>query len=190
MARASNAAAANETAGVGHNQPNAQETEVLFFVNRRSYLAALEAQKLANKAMKDVGKTIKADLGVNGLTMIKAYEKAQSPEGKAEIQARQEAERQAMGFAGIPINTQLDLLEDRMPLVERAFRDGREAGLRGDTLASPYNEGSAEGQEWIRGWHEGQGDLFKGIKAKEEKAAELIEGPGHDDGGDLDEEAA
>lgn len=186
MAKASSASAANETAGVGHNQAGAGETEVLFFVDRRLYLAALEAQKHANKAMKDVGKTIKADLGVNGLTMIKAYEKAQTPEGKAEIQAKQEAERQAMGFAGIPINTQLDLLTDRMPLVDRAFRDGREAGLRGDTLANPYNEASPEGQEYAKGWHEGQTALFAGITAKQEAAAELIEGPGHDDGGDLD----
>lgn len=185
MAKAQTAAS-SEPAGVGHNQPNIRETEVLFFVNRRNYLAALEDQKAANKAMKDIGKTIKADLGVNGLTMIKAYEKSQTPEGKAEIQAKQEAERQAMAFAGIPINTQLDLLTDRMPLVERAFRDGREAGLRGDTLANPYNEGSPEGQEYAKGWHDGQGDLFKGIKAKEEAAAELIEGPAHDEGGDLD----
>ena len=53
-----------------------------------------------------------------------------------------------MRFAGIAINTQLDIFEDRAPLDDRAFRDGEEAGLRGDSLANPYNEASAEGQAY------------------------------------------
>jgi hypothetical protein len=177
--------------GIGHNGGDLSETDrkVLFFINRRAYLAAKEAQQLANAEMKRVGKVIKADLGANGLDQIKAYEKAQTTEGLAEIKARQEAERQAMRFAGIAINTQLDIFEDRAPLEDRAFRDGEEAGLRGDTLANPYNEASAEGQAYAKGWHEGQGALFAGIKKKEAEAAkdELIKG--HDEGGDLDDEA-
>ncbi|KQT52193.1 MULTISPECIES: hypothetical protein [unclassified Aureimonas] len=191
MARAAKNTASAETgpAGIGHNDIALKDLKVLFFIGRQKYLAAQAAQKAANAEMKRVGKVIKVDLGEFGLDSIKAYEKAQTPEGKAALQARQEAERQAMSFAGIPINTQLDLLTDRMPLVERAYRDGEEAGLRGDTLNNPFSEASEEGHEYARGWHDGQGALFAGIKQKEaEAAAELIKGPGHDGGGDLDEE--
>lgn len=90
---------------------------------------------------------------------------------------KQEAERQAMAFAGSPINTQLDIFTDHAPLTERTYRDGEEAGLRGDSLRNPYNETSAEGQEYARGWHDGQGALFAGIKKNEEAASgdELIQ---------------
>lgn len=171
------------TAGHNSGDVSDKDRKVLFFINRRDYLAALKKQKDATAEMKRVGKVIKADLGEHGLNQIKTYEKAQTPEGQAKLKAKQEAERQAMAFAGVPINTQLDIFTDRAPLDERAYRDGEEAGLRGDTLANPYNEASAEGQQYARGWHDGQGALFAGIKKKEEAASgdELIQG---DDGSD------
>lgn len=172
----------------GHNSGdmNEQDTKVLFFINRRNYLAALEAKKAADAKMKLVGKAIKADLGEHGLDQIKTYEKLRTAEGAEEIKARREAEAQAMRFAGMPEGTQLDLLEDRAPLVDRAFRDGEEAGLRGDTLANPYNEASEEGQQYASGWHQGQGALFAGIKKKEaeENGDELIQSADADEQGD------
>lgn len=170
------------TAGHNSGDVSDKDRKVLFFINRRDYLAAQRKQKEAAAEMKRVGKVIKADLGEYGLDQIKAYEKAQTPEGQAKLKAKQEAERQAMAFAGIAINTQLDIFTDRAPLDERAYRDGEEAGLRGDTLANPYNEASAEGQGYARGWHDGQGALFAGIKKKEEAASgdELIQAGGDD----------
>lgn len=168
-----------------------KDRKVLFFINRRDYLDAQAAQKAANSKMKLVGKAIKADLGKYGLDQIKAYEQAQTAEGLAELKARRDADIQAMRFAGVPVNTQLDIFTDRVPLNERAYSDGEEAGLRGDTLSNPYNEASPEGQEYARGWHDGQGALFAGIKQKQETAAaELIKGAdnGDDPFGD-DEEA-
>lgn len=178
---------------VGHNSGDLSEKDrkVLFFINRRDYLAALADKKAADAKVKLVGKQIKADLGEYGLDQIKTYEKAQTPEGQAKLKARQEAERQAMRFAGVPINTQLDLLTDLKPLDERAYSNGEEAGLRGDTLSNPYNEASPEGQEYARGWHDGQGALFAGIKKKEEAAStdELIQGSGEHDGDPFEEAA-
>lgn len=179
MAKAAKRSAVQSTAGEGHNSADIAEKErkVLFFINRRDYLDALAAQKAASSRMKLVGKTIKADLGKYGLDQIKAYEQAQTPEGLAELKARRDADLQAMRFAGVPVNTQLDIFLDRAPLSERAYTEGEEAGLRGDTLSNPYNEASTEGQEFARGWHDGQGALFAGIKQKEEAAAaELIKG--------------
>lgn len=172
MAKAQKSAAQPEQSNVDLAE---KDRKVLFFINRRDYLEALAVQKAATAKLKLVGKTIKADLGIYGLDQIKAYEKAQTPEGLAELKARRDADLQAMRFAGVPVNTQLDIFLDRAPLSERAYTEGEEAGLRGDTLSNPYNEASTEGQEFARGWHDGQGALFAGIKQKQE-TAEIIKG--------------
>lgn len=172
-------------AGIGDNSGEMSEAdrEVLFHIGRRNYLAALEAKKTADAKLKLVAKGIKADLGPFGLDQIKAYEQARTAEGQQEIKDRRAAMDQALRFAGIPVGTQLDIFEDRTPLVERAYRDGREAGLRGDTLRNPYNEASEEGQSYAKGWHDGQGALFAGIRKKEEAAAtdEVIKGAAEDE---------
>lgn len=158
-------------AGMGDNSSiSDKDRRVLFFVNRKDWLKAMEAKKAADAEVKKIGKVIKSDLGPNGLDMIKAYEKAQSAEDKDAMLERRRDLDLAMSWAGIPINTQLDMFEDRTPLVERAYRDGEEAGLRGDTLRNPYNEASEEGQAFAKGWHDGQGALFAGIRKKEEAA--------------------
>lgn len=172
MARAKVSTAAE----AGHNSGDLAEKDrkVLFFINRKDWLEAMTAKKAADAKVKQVGKAIKADLGKYGLDQIKAYEQAQTAEGLAELKARRDADLQAMRFAGVPVNTQLDIFLDRAPLTERAYTEGEEAGLRGDSLSNPYNEASPEGQEWARGWHDGQGALLAGIKKKEAAADEII----------------
>jgi ribosome modulation factor len=195
MAKAAKKTAATGP-GIGDNSNDLAEKDrkVIFFMARKDYLEALTAQKAATSKMKLVGKAIKADLGKYGLDQIKAYEQAQTPEGLAELKARRDADLQAMRFAGVPVNTQLDIFTDRAPLTERAYADGEEAGLRGDSLVNPYNEASPEGQAWGNGWHDGQGALLAGIKKKQDDATakdEIIKsGDGDDDpfGDDEDEE--
>lgn len=169
----------------GHNSGDTADMDrkVLFHINRQNWLKAMAAKKAADAALKNVGKAIKSDLGEYGLDQIKAYEKAQTPEGKAELQAKRTAELQAMAWAGIPVNTQLDMLVDLAPLDERAYQDGLDAGLRGDTFSNPFNPLASEGQAFEKGWKDGQGALFAGIKKKEEEASgdELIQA-GDDDG--------
>jgi hypothetical protein len=150
MAKAAKKTAATGP-GIGDNSNDLAEKgrKVLFFMARKDYLEALAGQKAATSKMKLVGKAIKADLGKYGLDQIKAYEQAQTPEGLAELKARRDADLQAMRFAGVPVNTQLDIFTDRAPLTERAYADGEEAGLRGDTLSTIRSTRlSSEGQEW------------------------------------------
>jgi hypothetical protein len=184
-------AAAKKAAAAGHNSGDSEDLDrkVLFHINRQNWLKAMAAKKLAHAALKNVSKVIKSDLGEHGLLQIKAYEQAQTPEGKAELQAKQAAERQAMAWAGIPVNTQLDMLVDLAPLDERAYQDGLDAGLRGDTLSNPFNPLSGEGQAFEKGWHDGQGALFAGIKKKEEAGAdELIKGSDDEPGFEVDDD--
>lgn len=172
---------------VGHNGGDTaeQDRKVLFFMNRNAYVKALAAKKAADAALKQVGKTIKADLGEHGMAQIKAYEQLQTPEGQEKLRAKLEAEAQAMRFAGLPVGTQLDMLEERAPdRLAKAYRDGEESGLRGETLSNPFNEASEEGMEYARGWTVGQQALGAGIKKKEAEGStdELIQS------GDVDED--
>lgn len=166
----------------GHNS-KAEEVEALalFHINRRAYHEALAAKKAADAKLKNVGKTLKADLGEHGLQKIKDYDLAQTPEGQEKLKAEIDARTQAMRFAGMAVNTQVDMFADLAPLAERAYAAGMEAGMRGDTLSNPYNEASAEGQEYARGWHGGQEAIFAITKKRADADAdELIKGEGAD----------
>jgi hypothetical protein len=159
--------AAQEEAKAGHNSGvSDDDRKVLFFMDRNAYVKALAAKKAADAELKNVCKTIKADLGANGVAQIKLYELCRTPEGEAKVKAEELARREAMRWAGIPINTQADLFADLAPLDERALEDGEEAGLRGDTLANPYDENSTAGRRFADGWKAGQAKLGEGIKQK------------------------
>ncbi|MBA8822295.1 hypothetical protein BRY73_02940 [Ochrobactrum sp. P6BS-III] len=176
---------------IGHNSISEQDRRNLFFVQRHRYLKALAAKKAADAELKNVGKSVKADLGPNGLDQIKLYEKAKTDEGLQAIKEKLEADRQALAYADIPINTQIDLFDNAGANDEKAYKLGLTAGLEGETLLNPYNEATQDGQDYARGWHEGQGILFAGIKQKEqpEPESELIKGE-HSDPEFPDEEAA
>lgn len=177
---------------IGHNSGEMAEKDrkVLFFINRNQYVRLLAAKKAADAALKNHGKQIKADLGDNGLAQIKLYEMARTPEGEAKIKAEMVAMREAMSWAGMPVNTQADLFADLAPLDERAFKDGEESGLRSDTLENPYDANSQHGREFKRGWEAGQEKLGAGIKKKEAEASTDEHIPGHDDSDDPFEDDA
>lgn len=165
----------------GHNSNKEEDDrKVLFFMDRNAYVKALEAKKAADAAFKNVCKTIKSDLGEHGLAQIKLYEQARTPEGEAKIKARMEAERQAARWAGLAVNTQADLFDaDLAPIDDRAYAEGEEAGLRGDTLANPFDVNSKPGRRFEEGWKAGQASLAEGFRKKAD-GDELISGAGDD----------
>lgn len=162
----------------GHNSGIDPEREKLFYLHLRRYRKTLAAKKEADAAMRNCGKAVRADLGEFGLDELKDYETAQTPEGQEKLKLKSEGILRALHLAGMPIGTQIDLFSDLAPLDERAARAGREAGMRGDTLSNPYNEGSAEGRAFAEAWHAGQQAIFAIEKLKEAEAGgdELIKG--------------
>lgn len=171
-------------ADVGHNSNEIGDDDkrVLFFIHRNEYVRLLAAKKAADAAIKNHGKKVKADLGDNGMSQIKLYEELLTPEGEAKFKARMEAERQAAAWAGLPIDTQIDMFENLAPLDERAFGEGEEAGLRGDSQgANPYDLNSEPGRKWAKGWEAGQAKLAEGFKKLVQPADEVIKGENVDD---------
>jgi hypothetical protein len=159
------------------------DRQKLFFYHLRKWRSALKAKKEADAAMKNCGKAIKGDLGEFGLDELKDYETAQTPEGQERLKLKSEGILRALHLAGVPVGTQLDIFEDRAPIVERAGRAGYEAGMRGDALSNPYTEASEEGRAYAQRWHEGQQAIFAIGQLKDAEAAgvELIKGEGGED---------
>lgn len=162
---------ADDAPAAGHNSISDDDKRVLFFMRRNDYVAALAKKKEADALLKNVGKKVKADLGDNGLRQIKLYEELRTPEGEAKFKAQRAADAQAAAWAGLPVNTQVDMFADLAPLDERAFSDGEEAGLRGDTLDNPYEVNSLHGRQFEAGWQSGQAKLFEGIKKQDAATA-------------------
>lgn len=75
-----------------------------------------------------------------------------------------------------PIATQPDLFGDertvdRTPSVERAYNKGKVVGMRGlEACNPPTTLGTAQQQEWMKGWHAGQEALIRS-KIKQQTTA-------------------
>lgn len=172
MAKAKAVQADNDAPAAGHNS---EQEETLFFISRNAYVKALDAKKAADAAFKNVCKTVKADLGEHGVDQIKLYEQSRTPEGEAKAKAKLEADMKVFRWAKIPIGTQFDLLENDTDLEDRAYHDGLESGLRGETLDNPFGKGTESHDRFETGWRAGQKRLAAGITK-----TELIKGGGSD----------
>lgn len=82
-------------------------------------------------------------------------------------------------------------LVDRTPQTEVAYSAGYRVGAIGGAMQNTYDPGSAEGQEWLRGFHDGNALRVADDRAKR-TAEELAEadGGGDDEDGDSDEKPA
>lgn len=72
-------------------------------------------------------------------------------------------------WTGQPVGFQAELFGDgvdRTPSVERAFAEGKIAGMAGEACVLPakWAPGSEQAEAWVRGWHDGQAVLASGIK--------------------------
>jgi hypothetical protein len=147
----------------GHNSEMTEEQrEALFFDAKGRYATALAKKKAEDAAFKNVCRTIKAD-GV-ALKDIKFALDLDADENGAMLERRR---REAMiaRWMGHPIGTQADLFGDgvdRTPAVDKAFAEGKRAGMEGASMKSPeaYHPSSEQFQAWCRGWHTGQEAIF------------------------------
>jgi len=123
--------------------------------HKQKYLVLVAAKTAADNALKNFGKVVKADLGAKGLDDIKALIDAATPEGEARIKAEVERQVRILRWMQVPIGTMGDLFpsDDRTPLAERAFADGKRQGLAGEKqnhhtteAHRKHNDGFADGQ--------------------------------------------
>lgn len=159
--------ASDRTATADHNaaKPAAmtdEQAQALFFNHKKTYAKALDEKKQTDAKFKNVCKVIKAEGSkLDDILLAIALE---SDEGDATLKAKIEAQLRVARWMGSAVGTQFDMFEDRTPSVDKAFEDGKRAGLRGDDAKPPHAAASEQGQKWMHGWHNGQAILAKGFK--------------------------
>ena len=153
---------------IGDNEMNDDQRYSLTEQHRQKYETILEAKKKANKALIDYGKIIKSDLGAKGLDDIKDLIALSTPEGEEAMKAEMERQARVMRWMNIPIGSQGALFgeEDRAPITDRAFAEGRRQGLAGESQNNPHHQTTEAHRAHNDGWHDGQGTLATtGFKA-------------------------
>lgn len=162
----------------GHNSDNAglspDEARALFLQDVAKYERALEVKKAADADLRNVGKVIKSD----GFTLeqVKVAVAVKTPEGDAKERAKIRQALQAAVWAGVPLGTQLGMFDepDRTPAVDRAYDEGKIAGMEGRTRRPPYAPELAQYERWMEGFYAGQESLIKeggGFNGKPESEA-------------------
>lgn len=135
------------------------ERQALHFRHCREYEVALAAKKKTDADLKNVGKRIKAEH--DSVAKCKKTIDLRSPEGEAKLKAEIAETAECLRWAGVIVGESKDLFpEDRTPAVERAFNEGRRAGLDGQVCKPPHDPSVPQYQHWIDGWQEGQGALM------------------------------
>ena len=118
----------------------------------------------ANSAIRNHRKLMKA----NGFARAEIdYALWLRKKSETDAQERLQAHANAARWLAHPIGTQFTLFEDgvdRTPAIERAFEEGKTAGLEGKPCKPPHDAATEQGQKWIEGHRAGQAVLAKGLK--------------------------
>lgn len=156
----------DSSAGPGHNSGlTDDQRQALTRQHLTKYVSALKAKKDADAALRNLAKTIKADLGDGGLSNIKLLMELETDDGEAKFRAEMERKAMVARWAGLPIGAQGNLFdEDRRPIEERAFEEGKAAGFAGKDAKPTYAPGHPGYDAFMRGWHEAQAVLAQGFK--------------------------
>lgn len=144
--------------------------------HRQKYEMVLEAKNKANKALIDLGKIIKADLGAKGLQDIKDLISLDTPEGEASMKAEVERRVRLLRWMQVPIGSMGDMFAgtDRTPIKDRAFAEGKRQGLAGESINNPHHHTTEAHRALQSGYDAGQAINAGGIKKLEpDEAADI-----------------
>lgn len=187
MAKTAARSASNDTPPASGHNLSPDQRHALVLLHRRRFKEIDAREKLVKAEKRNLGKVIKADLGDYGLDQIKTLIRMETPEGEAAVTAEIAALRQAASWA-VGEDGQLEMFADKKPVGEtKAFMDGKLAGMDDLALNNPFGAGTSDAEDYARGWQRGRAVMEELLATRAQAEAELIEGPGHDEGGDLDE---
>jgi len=148
----------DETPGEGHNSVVLTEEE------RRAQLinGVKQIEDLTDqlKPIKDKIAEVKKHLKTIGFEKFEVdYALRIKKVDETEELDRRRREARVAAWFNHPIGTQPDLFSDepdRTPSVDKAYEDGKIAGMEGRTCSPPSHLGQEQNQQWIRGWGDGQ----------------------------------
>lgn len=157
----------DDSNGVGHNGGPELDADAirqaLALQHLKKYEAALARKKATAADFLAVTRAIKAEIGKDGVKLIKDMILISTPEGEEELRARVERARQAARYMAAEVGTQFGFFDSYEAedggATDRAYAEGRRDGAADEPLAPDYPAGSAEFQSYSTGWHEGQAAL-------------------------------
>lgn len=163
-----------EAPGEGHNSKPLTDAErqALHFRHVKEYERELAAKKKADADLKNTAKRIKAEGG--SVAKVKGSIELQTPEGEAAFRARMADMAEVALWNGVGI--QVDMFADeRQPAEDRAFEEGRRAGMKGEARKPPYDPSVPQYAKWMDGYTDGNAVLasegFKRLTPVEQAAA-------------------
>lgn len=145
--------------GPGHNGMSDDEKAVEFFAHQKRWVAARAALKIAEEDAKTA-------LGKQAIRDFRTSLQLETPEGEARVKERMEAQLRVARWMAKSVGTQASFLDDddRTPATERAYAEGKRDGLAGDPCKPAYAPELEQYREYMRGFHDGQAVLARGIK--------------------------
>ena len=128
----------------------------------------------------DLADEVKADLKADGFTLkqMKIADQLADIVGEAKVKSEVSDRLQVALWIGHPLGAQLDLFAqpDRTPSVERAFENGKTAGMEGQPRKPPHSPETPQYEQWMTVFYEGQKLLIEGgIKRAEPVVLDDIE---------------
>jgi len=151
------------------------EQRALLFQHKGAYEKALADKKAADARLKNVCKIAKAELGKGAVADIKDAIALEQPEGEAAHRAEIERQLRIARWMGASVRTQFSFSEDMTPSVDRAYEEGKRAGLKGDPASPPHDPSVPQYGKWMEGWHAGQGVLASDFRKKIDMPSEAEE---------------
>jgi hypothetical protein len=131
------------------------------------YEKALKAKKDAAAAFLVACSVIKADGG--NVPQVKLTLLLRTPEGEQAWRDRVTMETEVAAWNGVGVQLDLDV-NARQPAEDKAFDDGKRAGLSGASARPPHDPGTKQAQRWLEGHADGQAVLSAGFKPTEQAA--------------------
>lgn len=155
----------------GHNleQLTDDQRYALTVQHSRKYEASLAAKKKADADHKNICKAAHAELGDTAVDDIQDLIAGKTAEGEktlmARIKAEEERQKRIARWLGLALGAEPSMFDtDRTPASDRAFAQGKRAGLAGDPCSPTHAPDTEQYRRWMEGFHEGQAVLAQGFK--------------------------
>ena len=134
------------------------QKQVLFVTGLQKLERLIQAVKVAGNAVKAQRKVMKGDgFPKEEVDYALFLRRSDDTTVREDAASRDRAAK----YLAHPIGHQFTLLdEDRTPASDRAFEDGKVAGIAGETCSPPHAPDTEKATRWMEGWQEGQAALL------------------------------
>lgn len=153
------AAGTDDAPGEGHNggppELTEEQKQALALQWKKKFVTATGDKDAAVAVLRNMRKQIKAELGDDGVDLVKDMIALESEQGEARIKAAMERQLRAAHYMAAPLGAQFDMFPDRQPAEDRARAEGMRDAMSGQSLQNPYGQGKQH-DAYAEGWHAGE----------------------------------